>query len=47
VQIAETLFISRKTAATHVSHILGKLDVSRRAEAAAVAARLDLLEEPV
>ena len=43
VQIADELFISRKTASAHVSNILAKLDVSRRAEAAAVAARLDLL----
>jgi DNA-binding CsgD family transcriptional regulator/tetratricopeptide (TPR) repeat protein len=45
-RIAETLFISTKTAATHVSNILGKLEVGRRAEAAAVAARLGLLDEP-
>ena len=43
VQIAETLFISRKTASAHVSNILAKLEVGRRAEAAAVAERLDLL----
>jgi DNA-binding CsgD family transcriptional regulator len=43
VQIADALFISRKTASAHVSNILGKLSVSRRAEAAAVAERLDLL----
>jgi DNA-binding NarL/FixJ family response regulator len=45
-RIADTLFISRKTASAHVSNILGKLDVSRRAEAAAIAARLGLLEKP-
>ncbi len=42
VQIAETLFISRKTASAHVSNILAKLQVARRAQAAAIAARLDL-----
>src|SRR3954454_2094610 len=42
-QIAGELFISRKTASAHVSNILGKLAVARRAEAAAVAERLDLL----
>jgi DNA-binding CsgD family transcriptional regulator/tetratricopeptide (TPR) repeat protein len=44
-QIAESLFISRKTAGAHVSNILGKLGVGRRVEAAALAERLDLLEE--
>jgi non-specific serine/threonine protein kinase len=34
-QIAEALFISHRTATTHVGHILGKLDVGTRAEAAA------------
>jgi DNA-binding NarL/FixJ family response regulator len=38
-QIAETLFISRKTASVHVSNILGKLGVSTRGEAAALAHR--------
>jgi DNA-binding CsgD family transcriptional regulator/tetratricopeptide (TPR) repeat protein len=44
-QIAETLFISVKTAGAHVSNILAKLDVGRRVEAAAIAERLDLLDE--
>jgi DNA-binding NarL/FixJ family response regulator len=38
-QIAETLFITRKTASDHVGHILAKLGVANRAEAAAVAVR--------
>ena len=36
-QIAETLFMSEKTARNHVSHILEKLGLSRRSEAAAFA----------
>ncbi len=38
-QIAERLFITRKTASVHVSNILGKLGVATRTEAAAVAHR--------
>jgi DNA-binding CsgD family transcriptional regulator len=38
-QIADALFISRKTASVHVSNILAKLGVSTRGEAAAVAHR--------
>jgi len=41
-QIAETLFITEKTASLHVSHILAKLGVAGRVEAAAVAHRLGL-----
>jgi DNA-binding NarL/FixJ family response regulator len=36
-QIAETLFVSEKTARNHVSHILEKLSLARRSEAAAYA----------
>ncbi|MFF2026042.1 AAA family ATPase [Streptomyces sp. NPDC058171] len=39
-QIAEELFIAPKTASVHVSNILGKLQVSGRGEAAALAHRL-------
>ncbi|MEV3870593.1 AAA family ATPase [Streptomyces sp. NPDC049906] len=42
-QIAEELFISPKTASVHVSHILPKLGVSGRGEAAALVHRLRLL----
>jgi len=42
-QIAEELFISPKTAGVHVSNILAKLGVERRAGAAAVAQRLGLI----
>jgi DNA-binding CsgD family transcriptional regulator len=41
-KIAETLFISESTAGVHVSHILGKLGVETRTEAATVAVRLGL-----
>jgi DNA-binding CsgD family transcriptional regulator/tetratricopeptide (TPR) repeat protein len=45
-RIAETLFISESTAGVHVSHILGKLGVESRTEAAAVAVRLGLDQMP-
>ena len=44
-QIAEQLVISEHTARNHVTSILDKLGFSRRAEAAAYAARLGLLTE--
>jgi DNA-binding CsgD family transcriptional regulator len=45
-QIADALFITRKTASVHVSNILGKLGVANRVEAAAVAQRLGIGGEP-
>jgi DNA-binding CsgD family transcriptional regulator/tetratricopeptide (TPR) repeat protein len=45
-QIADELFITRKTASVHVSNILGKLGVSNRVEAAAIAQRLGLGNDP-
>ncbi|MGJ3509079.1 response regulator transcription factor [Enemella sp. A6] len=41
--IAERLFISRATVKTHLAHIFGKLSVSSRTEAVAVARRRGLL----
>jgi DNA-binding NarL/FixJ family response regulator len=41
-QISEALFITEKTASLHVSHILTKLGVAGRGEAAAIAHRLGL-----
>jgi DNA-binding CsgD family transcriptional regulator len=43
-QIGEQLFITTKTASAHVSHILMKLGVANRAEAAAAAHRLRLID---
>ena len=45
-QIAEALFISRKTASVHVSNILAKLGVHTRPRAAAAAHRLGLDDAP-
>jgi DNA-binding NarL/FixJ family response regulator len=44
-QIAERLVISESTARNHVSSILGKLNLSRRSEAASLATRLGLFEQ--
>ena len=44
-EIADALFISRKTASVHASHIYDKLGTGNRAEAAAVARRLGLVED--
>jgi ATP/maltotriose-dependent transcriptional regulator MalT len=46
-QIADELFISESTAGVHVSHILGKLEVASRVEAATIAARLGLAGQPI
>ena len=43
-EIGEALFITEKTAGVHVSNVLGKLGVSRRTEAVAVARERGLLE---
>jgi DNA-binding CsgD family transcriptional regulator len=43
-RIAETLYISNRTAGVHVSHILAKLGVTNRGQAAAVAHRLGLTD---
>jgi DNA-binding CsgD family transcriptional regulator len=45
-EIAGELFISRKTASVHVSNILGKLGVSTRGQAAALAHRRGLAGPP-
>jgi DNA-binding NarL/FixJ family response regulator len=43
-EISETLFISERTAQTHVQHILDKLGVRSRTAAAVRAAELGLVE---
>jgi DNA-binding NarL/FixJ family response regulator len=40
-QIADTLYLAEKTVKNYVSNLLAKLGMSRRTEAAALAARLD------
>jgi DNA-binding NarL/FixJ family response regulator len=42
-EIGAALFISPKTASVHVTHILRKLDVATRVQAATVAERAGLL----
>ena len=44
-EIADELFLTRKTASVHVSNILGKLGVSNRVQAAAVAQRVGLVAD--
>ena len=46
-EIAERLFLSPRTVEGHVSHILGKLEVSSRREVVALATRLKLVEHPI
>jgi DNA-binding NarL/FixJ family response regulator len=41
-RIAQDLFISEKTVGVHISHILAKLGVTNRTEAAAAARRIDI-----
>jgi DNA-binding NarL/FixJ family response regulator len=45
-EIADALFISRKTASVHVSNILRKLDAANRVEAGAIGQRAGLANEP-
>ena len=45
-EIGRALFVTTKTASSHVAHILDKLGVSSRTEAAIVAERLGLLRDP-
>jgi DNA-binding CsgD family transcriptional regulator/tetratricopeptide (TPR) repeat protein/CBS domain-containing protein len=45
-EIGDALFITRKTAGVHVTHILDKLGVANRVEAAMAASRLGLLDDP-
>ena len=42
-EIADTLYISRRTASTHVSNILGKLGAGNRREAGRIGIKLGLL----
>jgi DNA-binding NarL/FixJ family response regulator len=45
-EIADTLFISPKTASVHVTHILDKLGVNNRVEAATIAVRVTANGDP-
>jgi len=44
-QIADALFITRKTASVHVSNIMGKLGATNRGEAVALAQRLGIVDD--
>jgi LuxR family maltose regulon positive regulatory protein len=44
-EIANALFVTLDTVKKHVTHILGKLEVTNRTEAAARARALGLLDE--
>jgi DNA-binding CsgD family transcriptional regulator len=46
-EIAKDLFLSPKTVSAHVEHILGKLNVSRRAEIAVWAAAIRPVDLPI
>jgi DNA-binding NarL/FixJ family response regulator len=41
-EISELLFVTRRTVTTHVTHIIGKLDLTSRTQAAAFAHLHDL-----
>jgi DNA-binding CsgD family transcriptional regulator len=45
-EIAERLFISKKTADTHIGHIFEKLNVHNRVEASGIAHRTGILGAP-
>jgi DNA-binding CsgD family transcriptional regulator len=45
-EIADQLFNSYRTVTTHVTHIFDKLDARNRRDAAALAVRFRLLDEP-
>ena len=44
-QVAQRMFLSRRTVQTHLAHVFGKLDITSRAELAAAAARRAAYQE--